>query len=419
MNISYIRPYLYTKQKAFVDSIYRYTVVEASTKSGKTIGCLVWIFEKALQGKLGDNCWWVAPVYQQSKIAFRRLKRFIKTSYPYFAKFNESELRIVLLNGVVIQFKSGENPDNLYGDDVIGCVIDEATRCKKEVFYAIRSTLTKTKGKLKIIGNVKGRDNWVWELARKAEKKENPNWEHFKLTALDAVEGKVFSMEELEDARATLPDEIFNELYMAEAFDDRGKPFVWAFSDKNICDGYKLTQDLPLYVSFDFNVDPITATCHQHAFDKSWIRTAKEFRISNSNIYDLCDHIKASLGMTDFDFIVNGDASGNNNSALVKDNLNYFRVIQKELEIPSQNFNIPGSNPALRNSRMLTNSLFAKHLDCKVDRECKYTIEDLRYVQVLADGTIDKKTGTLTHLLDTVRYYHWSNHSDYIKNYGN
>ena len=117
-------------------------------------------------GTAGQNFWWIAPVYPQAKIAYRRLKRAV-TQRLY--QSNEAELTITLRNGAVIGFKSAEKPDNLYGEDVYGAVLDEATRMREESWFAIRSTLTATQGKVRIIGNVKGRRNWAYRLARQAE----------------------------------------------------------------------------------------------------------------------------------------------------------------------------------------------------------------------------------------------------------
>src|SRR5512135_2342366 len=71
----FVRPPMYGRQLAAIYSPARYSVIEASTKSGKTWGCIVWLLEKALEGRRGRNFWWVAPVFGQAKIAFRRLKR--------------------------------------------------------------------------------------------------------------------------------------------------------------------------------------------------------------------------------------------------------------------------------------------------------------------------------------------------------
>ena len=71
----YQRPWMYDRQREAIFAAERIAVIEASTKSGKTVGCMVWLAEKAMEGRAGRNYWWVAPVYPQAKIAFRRLKR--------------------------------------------------------------------------------------------------------------------------------------------------------------------------------------------------------------------------------------------------------------------------------------------------------------------------------------------------------
>lgn len=137
---------------------------------------------------------------------------------------NETELKISLKNGSSIWFKGSDDPDNLYGEDVYAAVIDEATRCKEESWYAVRSTLTATGGPVKIIGNVRGRKNWAYLMARKAQSGA-PGMAYFKLTAWDAVAGGILPASEIEDAKRNLPDHVFKELYLAEPSDDGGNPF--------------------------------------------------------------------------------------------------------------------------------------------------------------------------------------------------
>jgi hypothetical protein len=218
---AYSRPWLYDKQEAAVLAPERYAVIEASTKSGKTTGCLVWLTERAMAGGPGQSFWWVSPILAQAKIAFRRLKRALPLEV-YEA--NESELTVALGNGAVIWFKGADHPDSLYGKDVYVAVIDEATRCKAEAWHAVRSTLTATRGARRVIGNVRGRRNWAYELARRAEAGE-PDMHHAKITARDAVEAGVLDAEEIDDAERQLPAAVFRELYLAEASDDEGNPF--------------------------------------------------------------------------------------------------------------------------------------------------------------------------------------------------
>ncbi len=217
----YQRPPLTAYQRAALFCPERYAIVEATSKAGKTVGSLAWLLEEAMEGQPGWNYWWVAPIFAQSKIAFRRLKRGLSRD-AYAA--NESELTLTLANAAVLWFKGSENADSLYGEDVHGAVIDEATRVKEESWHAVRTTLTATKGRLRIIGNVKGRKNWAYKLARRAEGGE-PGMHYAKITAVDAVAAGILDAAEVEDARRMLPDAVFRELYLAEPSDDGGNPF--------------------------------------------------------------------------------------------------------------------------------------------------------------------------------------------------
>jgi hypothetical protein len=220
-------PRLYAKQRQAIWSPTRYTIIEATTKAGKTAGCLIWLLTMAWnRGGENRNFWWVAPVIPQAKIAFRRMKRMLRQYDPAKLSWdaNETELRIDLWNGASMWFKGGDDPDNLYGEDVYAAVIDEATRVKEESWHAVRSTLTATEGHIKIIGNVRGRKNWAYNLARKAETGA-ANMAYFKLTAYDAVAGGILKASEIEDAKATLPEHVFRQLYLAEPADDGGNPF--------------------------------------------------------------------------------------------------------------------------------------------------------------------------------------------------
>lgn len=119
----YQRPKLYKKQTdAFFEprdadgDLARYSWIEGSTKSGKTVSCMAWLFEQALfNGKPGRQFWWIAPVFSVAKIAYGRMKRGLPA---HLIRCNDTEQTITI--------KSGEKTDSLYGEDVWAEVLDEA-----------------------------------------------------------------------------------------------------------------------------------------------------------------------------------------------------------------------------------------------------------------------------------------------------
>lgn len=242
------KPHLTSYQKAILFSKARFTITEASTKVGKTHSHIIWLFGKAMEHEhaVGKNYWWIAPVYNQTKIAFKRLRRNL-TKYNVF-KFNETSLIITCPNGAEIHFKSAEKPDNLYGEDVYACVFDEAPRAREESWYALRSTLTATEAPCKLIGNFGGISNWVHKLKEKSL--TDPLYEYFKVTCWDAIKEGILSEEEVLQAQKDLPPKIFKELYEAEASEDVGQlisnqSIVKIFSNTHIKDGVKyITADI-------------------------------------------------------------------------------------------------------------------------------------------------------------------------------
>jgi phage FluMu gp28-like protein len=277
MQINYKRPFLTSYQKAILDSPARYTITAASTKTGKTASHIIWLFEEALKLKENQAVWWVAPVYQQAEIAFRRMKAQVNSRD--FFQSNESKLVLTTPIGSRIEFKSAEKPDNLYGDDVYAAVFDEASRAREESWYALRSTLTATKGKCKLIGNVKGKKNWFYKLGEKAKSGE-PNLEYFKITAYDAAKEGILDVEEIEQAKRDLPDYVFKELYLAEPADDNSNPFGYDNienciipNQSGVVTAYGI--DLAKYTDWTviIGLNEQGNVCHFERFQKDWSQT--------------------------------------------------------------------------------------------------------------------------------------------------
>lgn len=280
MTIDYTRPFIYNYQRQILDSEARFTVTEASTKVGKTASHIIWLFEQALSLKENQSVWWVAPVYAQAEIAFNRMKN--QVSDRGFFKANETKLKLTLPTGGIIQFKSAEKPDNLYGDDVYAAVFDEFTRAREEAWFALRSTLTATGGKCKFIGNVKGKKNWGYRLAQRAKQHEQ-NFQHFKITAYDAATEGLLSYEEIEQAKRDLPESVFKELYLAEPSEDGSNPFGIPYIDQctySISSNPAVCYGIDLAKSFDYTViiglDKNGAVCDFKRFQKDWRQTTQD-----------------------------------------------------------------------------------------------------------------------------------------------
>jgi len=271
--LTYNRPWLADYQLDALFCVERYGITEATTKSGKTVSAMVWLAEQGMAGKANQNFWWVSPIRDQAKIVYRRLKQALpREVYDE----SETELKITLANGAHLWFKGADHPDSLYGEDVFAAVIDEASRCKPDAWHAVRSTLTATNGPIRIIGNVRGRRNWAYELARKAQSGD-PLMHYAKITAYDAVKAGILKAADVADAKSMLPATVFQELYLAEPSDDAGNPFGLSairacIADLSAADPVAWGWDLAKSVDWTVGValDQSGAVCRLERFQQPW-----------------------------------------------------------------------------------------------------------------------------------------------------
>lgn len=190
------------------------------------------------------------------------------------------------------------------------------------------------------------------------------------------------------------------------------KPFAYAFKEKDhVAEAdFEYSSGHELRLSFDFNKDPITAIASQEVDGE--IRIIEEFRLANSDIYELCERITTAFPFALF--LVTGDASGRNRSALVQGNINYYTVIQDKLGLSDGQMRQPSINPAVKDSRVLVNSIL-QNFPIKISPKCVYLVEDLKFVEVDEENDIDKtKDKHRTHILDCFRYLLNTFHADLL-----
>jgi hypothetical protein len=170
-----------------------------------------------------------------------------------------------------------------------------------------------------------------------------------------------------------------------------------------------------LYLSFDFNRNPITCAVIQHI--NGVVYFIKQYKLANSDIYKLCDRIKVDYN--GFTLIVTGDATGQSGTAMVKDNLNYYKIIQKQLRLNSTQFKVPSVNPRLEENQVLFNSLLEKYRVQIHPTQSEALIYDCENVRMNADGTILKTDRTdptqQADSIDCARYYFNQFHKAFIK----
>lgn len=156
---------------------------------------------------------------------------------------------------------------------------------------------------------------------------------------------------------------------------DNNNPWLYAFdSDKHVRPTPWLPQ-LPVYLSFDINADPIACTAYQYSDTKghsqSFIHVINEFG-GHIKVDDICQRIKTTYPQTIF--FVTGDRSGQNED--VGRNQTIYQMIQSLLNLSDKQMNLNTHNLEHPDSRTLCNTMFCHYPRLSIDPKCKTLIED-------------------------------------------
>jgi phage FluMu gp28-like protein len=209
-------------QREILSAKERFLFVDAGRRYGKTILGLNWLLEGACND--GGENFWTAPIFAQSKMAFRSLMSAAHKgdALPAFKDISQSELRVELVNGGVIHFKSADNPDSLRGAGVKRAVMDECARQQRDTFEEVlRPALSDTHGRLLGLSTPKGK-NFFYELWTRGFDPAHPDYRSWKFPTSDNPK---VPAEDIEQARLSLPVDVFSQEYLAEFLDNNAGVF--------------------------------------------------------------------------------------------------------------------------------------------------------------------------------------------------
>ncbi len=135
---------------------------------------------------------------------------------------NEQQRIIILRSGGQIRVRSGDDPDSLRGSGLDLAVLDEAAFLREAVWTgAIRPALSDRRGKALFLSTPKGR-NWFWKIYGYGLDPNRPEWQAW---TFPTSGNPCIPPDEIEAARADLPERVFREEYLAEFSDDSGGVF--------------------------------------------------------------------------------------------------------------------------------------------------------------------------------------------------
>ena len=427
----------HSEQARLWASLARFNLVPAGRRSGKTeiVGKRKLVFRSLAPAHLGgspypDPKYFVsAPTHLQAKriywadlkLMYQSMERAYDTKLIY--DVSESELVITLATNAQVHCMGLDKPERIEGPPWDGGILDEYGNMKESVWTNhVRPALSDRNGWCDFIGVPEGRNHYyktnkkaLAEAAKAQAAGRIPIWDSFHWISAD-----ILPAEEIAQAKEDLDELSYLQEYEASFISFQGRAYYNFLESTHGSKVLKYTEEDPLILCFDFNVEPGVCVAVQEQLlpppSGVWgSGVIGEVHIPrDSNTEKVCNKIIEQYGNHKGYVICYGDATGENRHTSQTRGTDWD-IIENKLRPSFEHrlrFDIPRQNPRERdrvnsiNSRVL--SMDGK-IRLMVDpTKAPNVLKDFEGVTVVEGGTgeIDKKADkTLTHYTDAIGYY--------------
>lgn len=185
---------------------------------------------------------------------------------------------------------------------------------------------------------------------------------------------------------------------------------------KHVISNFNPNPHLPITVSFDFNVEPMTSLISQR---ETMMRVVafNELKINSGSTEEMAEKVRETYWKWAYNIEITGDATGKAREKARRGNITQYQVIKKILFLSDSNIKVRNANMAHTDSRQLCNSVL-KHADFKITENCQQTIMDAVHMKVDALGDLIKDKENPLHFGDNLRYTIGCHYDDFITNPG-
>ncbi len=201
----------------------RFRCVCTGRRFGKTL-CLAAELADRGSHEGGGDYGWVAPTYN---VAERGIEAFRTIGEGFVNVCGRAPSRVEFqgMAGMPLSrvwFLSADNPDNIRGFGFKGLVIDEAAAIPADVWhYVLRPTIAQTLGWAVFVSTPKGR-NWFYDLFTRGLDTSETDYASFRFPSRASP---FFPAKEWDEAKRTLPADVFRQEYEAEFLEDSAGVF--------------------------------------------------------------------------------------------------------------------------------------------------------------------------------------------------
>ena len=370
----------------------RFRVLVAGRRFGKSYLSCIELLRGAIN-KPGETFFYCAPTYRMAKdIAWKTIKQLVPQAWV--KSKNESDLKIELRNGSMIELKGTENAMALRGRSLSGCVLDEAAFMDAGVWFEVlRPALADKQGWALFISTPEGTASWFYDLWCYAGEVAN-DWKRWSYTT---IEGGNVPPEEVEAARSQLDPRTFRQEFEA-SFENLSGLVAINFSEANITPTAEDIPKLPLWVGLDFNVDNMSAVCGIRVGEE--LHIFKELLLVNATTWDIADELIHHFGLERrIDVCPDPTGAARKTAGVGLTDHAILRKAGLRVSTPKSPWKIRDKVNCVNTA--ILDSTGERRL--KIHPSCRETIKSLRTLVYDATGLPNKKLG-VDHMFDALGY---------------
>ena len=199
----------------------RFRTVCTGRRFGKTLCLAAELLDRGGSEKAGEYGW-IAPTYNVADRGIEAIRMIAEGNIEVSGRAPTRVEFRTKIGMTRIWFLSADNPDNIRGFGFQGVVIDEAAAIPVSVWhYVLRPTIAQTLGWAVFVSTPKGR-NWFYDLYTRGM---DPNETDYASFTFPSKASPFFPAKEWEEAKRTLPADVFRQEYEAEFMEDSAGVF--------------------------------------------------------------------------------------------------------------------------------------------------------------------------------------------------
>lgn len=412
----------------FPDTFPKYTIVPKGRRAGLTRGAAHAFIEYGLDKR--------SPYFPDGQLYFLWGDTVSTNIDRYFERYFLPALqtlpartwkwrtqdRILNVGRLMVDFRSADRPENWEGFGYHLIFLNEAGIILDNDYLFDNAVLPMlmdfADSKFIAAGVPKGKrhkngEHKFYKLYKDALQDKH-NYRIIRMTGRD---NPFIAREEIDAIAANMDTETRLQEIDGEFVDVTQKKYLYTFTEaKNTIPEYTPNPHLPLLISFDFNVEPMTATIGQKLNMRRGIIFDK-IRISSGSVEEVCEEIKVKYPHFNGNIFVTGDATGHAREKVRRGNITSYRMIKSMLNLKDHHLKVPSINPAHKDSRQLCCSV-CQHAEFFVTKNCQEVINDCIDAAVDDKGELIKSKEQGRHFFDNVRYTIHEWYPDFISNPG-